>query len=192
MSPQLILVTGGSRSGKSRFAEQLAAEPGGPVLYVATSRRSDAETERRIDAHRARRPAHWVTLEVGERIGIAIDQHSGRFRSILIEDVGLLVSNVLASLSIELGIEVPPEEASRARVRTEIDALEGARIGSGARWIVVTQEVGMGLIALTPLGRLFQDVLGWANQQLARRADELYLVVAGHALDVKRLGRRVE
>ena len=190
--PSLVLVTGGSRSGKSRFAEQLAAEPGGPVLYVATASRTDEEAARRIDAHRARRPADWETLEVGERVGIAIGQHGGRFHSILLEDVGLLISNVLAALSTELAMEVPSEDASLARVRAELDALEGARSGSGARWIVVTQEVGMGLVALTPLGRRFQDVLGWANQQLAQRADALYLVVAGHAIDVKRLGRRVE
>jgi adenosylcobinamide kinase / adenosylcobinamide-phosphate guanylyltransferase len=192
LKPAFCLVTGGVRSGKSRLAEQLAAEPGGRVLYVATAGRGDGEMARRIDAHRARRPAHWDTLEVEERVGIAIGQRPGAYDSILLDDIGLLVSNVLASLSRELAVEVPGEGASIARVRAELDALEGARVGSDARWVVVTQEVGLGLVAQTPLGRRFQDVLGWANQQLARHADCVYLVVAGHAIDVVGLGRRVE
>jgi adenosylcobinamide kinase/adenosylcobinamide-phosphate guanylyltransferase len=181
----LILVLGGLRSGKSRFAERLAGRLGGDaVVYLATATAGDAEMAARIARHRAERPAGWRTVEapVGAAAALAaLDPPAG---VVLLEDVGLLLTNVMLAGA---GGEPRAPAAAEAALAGELDALLAWRAGADARLIVVSNEVGLALVPTNPLGRAFADILGRANQRLAAAAAAAYLVVAGVPLDLRRL-----
>ena len=182
-SAKLILILGGARSGKSAFAERLAHDLGDRVLYVATAQALDGEMEARIRAHRARRPAQWRTLESPRDVGAALRAAALPGEVVLLDCLTLLVSNVI----LAAGDDAAPAVAQPA-VDAEIGALLAAVRVHDAPVIVVSNEVGLGGVPLYPLGRIFQDVQGWANQRLAQEAAQVFLMVAGIPVDIKRLG----
>ncbi|RKD24941.1 hypothetical protein BEP19_03640 [Ammoniphilus oxalaticus] len=172
----LILVTGGVRSGKSEFAEELARQQGGQVLYQATGLASDQEMESRIALHRDRRPAGWGLLESPLELPLAA--YAG-YDTVLIDCLSAWISNHLFFAEDENYGEV--ESAVLDRLREWID-----RVIAGTQTvIVVSSEVGMGGVAMSPLGRSFQDVLGIANQMIALQADEVHAVLSGIPLRLK-------
>jgi adenosylcobinamide kinase/adenosylcobinamide-phosphate guanylyltransferase len=178
---ELILILGGARSGKSVYAERLARERGGEVLFVATATAGDEEMARRIAAHRTARPAGWRTLEAPAEVAARVAEAGDPAGTIVLDCLTLLVSNLL------LAHEAAGEAAVAHAVEAEIDALL-AQIEAGvATWIVVSNEVGMGLVPPYPLGRVYRDLLGRVNARVAARADRAYLLVAGLPLDLKRL-----
>ena len=183
--PTLTLVTGGARSGKSAFAERLATEGRGPVLYLATASVEDDEMRDRVERHRRRRPAEWRTLEAPVAVGSALAWAAPPPGTVLLDDLGLLVSNIL--LRLTSGGAPSDETADRldAAIDDEIVGLLAERARGGWDLIVVTNEVGFGIVPATPLGRIFRDALGRANQAVAARADAVYLVVAGIPLRLK-------
>jgi adenosylcobinamide kinase/adenosylcobinamide-phosphate guanylyltransferase len=178
---ELVLVLGGARSGKSAFAERLAAQMGRPVLYVATGQAGDAEMAARIAAHRARRPADWLTVEAPLDPAAAIAAARLPTPVVLLDCVGLLVSNVLLAEG-DAG-------APAARLAGALDRLIALRRERDAQLIVVSSETGLGLLPLSALGRRYLDLLGDANQRLAAVATRTYLVIAGLAVDLRRLAR---
>lgn len=178
---QLILILGGARSGKSAYAERLAHERGGAVLFVATATAGDAEMAQRIAAHRADRPAAWQTLEAPTGVASAVAITNSAADTILLDCVTLLVSNLL------LAHEAADEAAIGQAIDAEIAALLARIDATAATWIAVSNEVGMGLVPPYPLGRAYRDLLGRVNARLATRADRAYLLVAGLPLDLKRL-----
>ncbi len=216
---RLILVTGGARSGKSTYAERLAAhlaEPrGGRVTYIATSQAYDEEMAQRVSAHQASRPGMWTTVECPVEVPAAVRAaaagsgargagaagSAGALPVILLDCVTLWVTNLLFTGGAFGGSEppqdgynyekdlLPPaeERAAAARVAAAVDDLVAAVAETGVTLVAVTNEVGLGVVPEYPLARLYRDQLGWANQRLARDADGLYLLVSGHALDVKAL-----
>jgi len=169
-----VLVLGGARSGKSGYAERLAADCGEPVLYVATATASDAEMAERIAQHRAQRPAHWRTLEaptdVARQTAAALDGA----RTVLVEDLGLLLSNRLLE-------DEADGHVAEAGAGAEVEAL----LRLPANVLLVSNEVGLGLVPPYPLGRVFRDALGRLNQHAAALADEVVLIVAGLPLRLK-------
>jgi adenosylcobinamide kinase / adenosylcobinamide-phosphate guanylyltransferase len=179
----ITLILGGARSGKSTFAEQLAAQYDGSVLYVATAQAWDEDMANRIAAHRAQRPARWRTLEAPVEVGKAI---LGAMPAdvILIDCLTLLASNVIAPLD-------PADQAvADQALKAEIDALCDAVTTVAAtdrtvNWIIVSNEVGLGIVPAYPLGRIYRDALGRANQRLAALADQVFFMVAGLPLTVK-------
>ena len=182
---RLTLVTGGARSGKSRYAEDLARQGSQPILYVATAEAFDDEMRARITEHRRRRPATWETLEARTDIGAALAARPVQPGTVLLEDLGLLVTNHLLDVC---GDDEPNVERAGfvdALVDREIDGLLAAQSDGGWDAIVVTNEVGFGIVPATPLGRIFRDALGRANQRLAARADAATLLVAGLPLQLK-------
>ena len=181
----LTLVTGGARSGKSTFADGLIAAGPTPVVYVATATVDDDEMRARVEHHRRRRPADWRTLEAPAGIGPTLAELTPRPGSVLLEDVGLLVSNLLFRVSGGAEPTAQTGDQLDAAIADELDALEWAQRAGGWRLVVVTNEVGQGLVPSTAVGRLFRDALGRANQALAARADAVYLLVAGLPLPVK-------
>ena len=182
---RLLLVTGGARSGKSAFAERRAAGARPPVAYVATARVWDDEMRRRVARHRADRPAAWVTLEAPTRPAEALAGEAGPIGTVLLDDLGNLVANLL--FEVTGGGEPGPDTAERldAIVGAELDALDATRRDRGWDLVVVTNEVGLGVVPATPVGRVFRDALGRANQHVAALADAVYLLVAGQPLRLK-------
>ena len=176
----MTFITGGARSGKSALAERLAAR-GERVLYVATAEGRDEEMRLRIAAHRAARPRHWHTLEEPLDLAGALGSVHDRYDTVLVDCLTLWVSNLL------LGRQ-PPGAAEQAGDEGILDAVRGLlelAAVSAARWIVVSNEVGLGVVPASPLGRAYRDALGRANQAVAAQAREVYLVVAGLPLQVK-------
>lgn len=188
MNRRLTLVLGGARSGKSSYAEALAAEQnagqGGDVLYVATAEAWDDEMRRRIAAHKAQRPAHWHTVEAPRHPGAAIRAVLGEFEVrpnvILVDCLTLLANNVLITLPQDA-----TEAAATAALMEEVDELLAAWDTCAGEWIVVSNEVGLGIVPAYPLGRLFRDALGRANQRIAAAADTVVFMVAGIPMRVK-------
>jgi len=174
----LTLLLGGARSGKSSFAEQLGRDSGQPVLFIATATAGDEEMAERIRKHQASRPVHWQTrelpLNLGQHLAAPLPQ------IVIVDCITLLVTNVLLSLP-----ENAPAEAVMEKVQVEIDGLIAAQARIGGQWLVVSNEVGLGLVPPYPLGRLYRDALGWANQQLARAAQRVIFMVAGIPMLVK-------
>jgi len=184
---ELVLILGGARSGKSTYAEELAARLGERVLYVATAEALDGEMQARVLSHRARRPESWQTLEAPLRVGEALEAHTPDPGAdlILLDCLTLLVSNVILSG----GPDAPEPEADTAwlSIQAELDALLAAHRRLAVPLIIVSNEVGLGVVPPYSLGRTYRDCLGWANQALARAADRVILMVAGLPVDAKAL-----
>jgi adenosylcobinamide kinase/adenosylcobinamide-phosphate guanylyltransferase len=175
------LILGGARSGKSSYAQRMALDLGGPdVLFVATAEAYDDEMCARIAAHRAERPAGWRTLEAPLRVGEQIAASAADARVILVDCLTLLASNALLAAG-----EAATDQEAEAAVLAEAAGLLAACRASDATWIVVSNEVGLGLVPPYPLGRRYRDALGRANQRLAAAADRVVLMVAGLPLQVK-------
>ena len=180
----LTLILGGARSGKSSYAERLAARHGGQVLYIATAQPLDGEMAERIADHQKKRPASWQTLEIPSAVGALLQSRmqSGTLPSgvILVDCLTLLVSNLLLAVSSGAGEDLTvDEEAATALVETEVKQLLGAVRATPAEWIIVSNEVGLGLVPPYPLGRVYRDLLGRANQRLASQADQVIFMIAG-------------
>ncbi len=173
----LTLVTGGSRSGKSRHAEALVADDA-DVTYVATGPvddGSDAEWSTRITTHRERRPSGWSVLETIDVAGVVL----GARGSVVVDCLGTW----LTGLVDEAGLWDDLPAASRL-AEAATDVLCDAFAASSARVVVVTNEVGLAPVPTTPSGRWFQDELGRLNARVAAAADRVHLVVVGRVLDL--------
>jgi adenosylcobinamide kinase/adenosylcobinamide-phosphate guanylyltransferase len=164
-----VLVLGGSRSGKSGFAESLLAERE-DVTYLATSTGApdDAEWAARVAAHRTRRPAGWSTVETTAPSDLL------RGGAVLVDSVTTWVAALMDETGVWAG-----EPGSDERLTSRCDALVNAWAMSPAHVVAVSDEVGLGVVPETRSGRLFRDVLGEVNQRLAGTADEVWFVVAG-------------
>jgi adenosylcobinamide kinase/adenosylcobinamide-phosphate guanylyltransferase len=177
---RLILILGGARSGKSAFAQQMAQELGGErVLFVATAEAGDEEMRQRIEQHRRERPEGWRTLEAQRDVGCAILEQAGDAEAILVDCVTMLVSNLLVEAGDPFVAEI------ETRVMSEVETLAACAEQLSGHFIVISNEVGMGLVPPYPLGRAYRDLLGKVNQVLARAADEVYLLIAGVPMPIK-------
>jgi adenosylcobinamide kinase/adenosylcobinamide-phosphate guanylyltransferase len=174
---RLTLILGGARSGKSTFAQQLAEERFRQVVYIATARGLDGEMEARIAVHKQARPSHWVTCEIPSNVGGRLKEIPLQAGGVVLDCLTMLVSNLL--MDIPSADEELDQAEAVAAVQTEVDDLLAAIQWSEADWIVVSNEVGLGLVPPYPLGRLYRDLLGRANQRLAACADEVFFLIAG-------------
>ncbi|MDP2744554.1 MAG: bifunctional adenosylcobinamide kinase/adenosylcobinamide-phosphate guanylyltransferase [Dehalococcoidia bacterium] len=178
-----VLILGGLRSGKSRFAVELAARRGRRVLFVATATAGDAEMKRRIELHRKARPPGWRTLEVPREVGQSILRGLGDAEVVVVDCLTLLVSNVMqggGQAAIRAG-----QEALGKAVLEEMEWLVKCMEESPADFIVVSNEVGAGIVPVNRLARVYSELLGQANQIVAAKADEVYLMVAGIPVPIK-------
>ena len=179
MGKSLTLILGGARSGKSRHAQEMLAAGSEPALFVATATAGDEEMADRIRAHQISRPRQWTTLEAPLNVGTAI--HKTDFHgNVLVDCLTLLASNVLMTCAEPLD-----EVIYQAKMEAELAGLLEAYAAGVGNWVIVSNEVGLGLVPPTPLGRLYRDALGRANQQLAAAADRVLLMVAGIPMQVK-------
>ncbi len=177
MGGKLILILGGARSGKSRFAIEYASRLGRQVLFVATAEATDHEMRRRITFHRKMRPRGWKTLEAPQEVAERVSHFTGRVEVILVDCLTLLVANLLGKGGGRL----------KATIDREIEGLIGLR--DRGHLLLVSNEVGMGLVPPFPSGRRYRDLLGEVHQRVAQEADEVYLVVAGIPFALKGGGR---
>lgn len=171
---RLVFVTGGVRSGKSRFAQSLAEAHSGELLYVATAEIRDAEMGERIARHRAARGPRWRTLEEPLALADRLPAVAAGAGAVLVDCLTLWLSNLLL-----LRGEDP------ARVMAEVERLAAALPEVSSTVILVTNEVGSGIVPENRLARIFRDLAGEANQRLAAAADEAWLVVAGLPVKLK-------
>ena len=179
-----ILIIGGARSGKSRFAQELALKLGESVLFVATATAGDEEMQHRIEEHQRARPATWTTLEVTTHIARQIEQKIGEAQVVIIDCITLLVNNVFSQYTDQTSEQIDAPLIEK-KITSEIDELVDCIHHIGASFIVVTNEVGTGLVPANRVGRLYRDLLGKANQLLAQRVDQVYLMVAGLPVPIK-------
>ncbi len=176
-----ILITGGARSGKSQRAQEMAKKAVGQVLFVATAEAGDDEMKRRIKAHRKARPKDWKTLEVTTHIGREITKNIGQAKTVIIDCITLLISNVMLQHSEKTNASIV-EKAVTAEVKELLDCMKKTK----ADFIIVTNEVGLGIIPGDKLSRFYRDLLGKVNRMLAEKVDEVYLMVAGIPLCIKK------
>jgi adenosylcobinamide kinase/adenosylcobinamide-phosphate guanylyltransferase len=184
----LTLVLGGARAGKTAFAERLAARHGPHVLYVATAEPLDDDMRARIAAHRSARPAAWRTLEAPLDPAAALHTAAGPVDAVLLDCLTVWTSNVM--LHALDGASMTPADAARAEqaITAALDALLAWQRTMHLPLYIVSNEVGLGVVPPTALGRVFQDALGRLNQRAASAAEHIHLVVAGLALDLRALG----
>lgn len=164
------LILGGARSGKSALAEQRAAASGQAVTFVATAEAGDAEMAARIAAHRERRPAHWTTVEAPRELAAALRAHAGPGRLLLVDCLTLWLANLVD--------DDPALERERAALLEALPALAG-------EIVLVSNEVGLGIVPDNPLGRRFRDSAGCLNQEVAGACERVTLVAAGVPLTLK-------
>lgn len=186
---ELILLTGGARSGKTTFALRLAQQRGGRVAYLATAQPGDAEMYQRIQHHQRQRPAHWRTVEEPLAVPAAFRRIAAAADIIILDCVTTWVANLLLASLPDID-RITPEQAAagEAAVMAAVGELLSSHKSTDTCLVVITNEVGLGLVPDNPLGRLYRDVLGRANQQLAVAAARVYLLVAGLALELRSLG----
>lgn len=175
---KLTLILGGARSGKSDYGERLAQTLADEVLFVATAQAFDEEMKTRIARHRQQRPSHWQTVEAPTQVALATADQPGAV--VLLDCLTLLVSNLI----LRLGDPLDDREAETA-VGEELKAILDTIQENDSHWIVISNEVGLGLVPDNRLGRLYRDLLGRANQRLAAAANEVIFMVAGLPLVVK-------
>lgn len=179
MKGKLTLVLGGSRSGKSEFAEKMAERSGKNVIYIATAAVRDEEMAERVKLHRKRRPENWVTVE--EEIDVlGVLSRGGKGDVFLLDCATIWLTNLLFNEQ-HSGNE---RDGNGTRVLEEVARLTET-VDKGLDLIVVSNEVGLGIVPEHPLGRLFRDLAGRANQVMAAKADSVYLVVAGIPVEIK-------
>lgn len=208
---ELIMVTGGARSGKSTFAQKLTLQqetlhPDITVVYLATALAGDAEMRRRVDLHRRNRPSRWLTVEEPWDLEAALDTIPGDCGIVLVDCLTVWLSNLLLRSLEESDLSLSEEDSSWNSVKEQkgddssfnlaeseleeqiykkVDVfLEKAGQGSYTT-ILVTNEVGWGVVPEHYLGRLFRDIAGKVNQQIAARADTVYLITSGIPLKLK-------
>ncbi len=172
MAKQIILITGGARSGKSRYAEQRTGELGERRLYVATAEAKDQEMAQRIAEHRQRRGNRWVTVEESVDLAAALAARHGQTDCALVDCLTLWLSNLLIGYDGKY-VENKVEELVATLPRLDFHV------------VLVTNEVGWGIVPDNALARQFRDLAGRAHQRIAAIADEVVLTVAGIPLVVK-------
>jgi adenosylcobinamide kinase / adenosylcobinamide-phosphate guanylyltransferase len=170
---RVIFITGGARSGKSRLAEGLVESFGSPLAYIATCEPRDAEMEERIARHRQRRGPAWQTMEEPFALADALRRHDGSFKGMMVDCITLWLTNLL------LRSDDPQ------KVLADVRALIASFPLLATPLVLVSNEVGMGIVPENRLARTFRDLAGEANELLARAADEVYVMFSGLPLKLK-------
>ncbi len=183
---KIVLVTGGARSGKSRFAENYAAKHGRRVAYIATAGIYDEEMAYRVELHRKRRPKEWKTWEAPYDAHLALREAGQEYDMVLFDCLTLYISNILCSVE-----DIRDSAGNYRLVREQISKLIGQAEENDGTTIFVTNEVGAGIVPENQLSREYRDVAGIANQLMGRAAQEVYLVACGLPVELKRLAAEI-
>jgi len=178
--PKIVLITGGARSGKSSFAEKLAGNIGRKVTFIATAQALDEEMTDRIAKHQSNRPKHWETHEEPYQVGQVIQKVGEKTEVVLIDCLTLLVSNLMQDYREDASNNILAKN-----IIMQIKKIVRESLQCSATVIIVSNEVGLGLVPANPMGRFFRDILGQANQIIGADADRVYFMTAGIPLLIK-------
>ena len=178
--PKIVLITGGVRSGKSSFAEKLAGNIGRKVTFIATAQALDEEMTDRIAKHQSNRPKHWETHEEPYQVAQVIQKVGEKTEVVLIDCLTLLVSNLMQDYREDASNNILAKN-----IIIQIKKIVRESLQCSATVIIVSNEVGLGLVPANPMGRFFRDILGQANQIIGADADRVYFMTAGIPLLIK-------
>lgn len=184
---KLVLVTGGARSGKSSYAESIIKKLEGEILYIATSIPFDDEMRERVKKHRERRPIEWHTYEGYKNLKTVFKQGEADYKGILLDCVTIMLTNLMFDKAAD-DIDRLSQEAIDAieeKIIAEVKGFIDAAEKSDSTIVMVTNEVGDGIVPENKLARIFRDIAGRVNQYIASRSDEVYLVVCGMPVKIK-------
>ncbi len=177
---KLTFILGGARSGKSshaqHLAQKLAQKSSKRITFIATAQALDDDMSARIQKHREDRPAEWMTLEITHDIPAYLQEKPSQTDIYLLDCITLLANNVFMQFIEEDQVN---EKMAKQALEYEIDELLTYIHAHDEEWIVISNEVGLGLVPPYQMGRVYRDLLGWANQRLAHEADEVLWMVAG-------------
>ncbi|MGI6227524.1 MAG: bifunctional adenosylcobinamide kinase/adenosylcobinamide-phosphate guanylyltransferase [Peptococcales bacterium] len=179
------LIIGGARSGKSTYGEALAASFSNNVAYIATAEAFDTEMEHRIEMHQAQRPGSWTTYEVPINLYSVISSLSEKHDVFLLDCLTLYISNILLKDLNSDNITWEIQSAKETIITNEIINLTDWVKNNNKHLIVVTNEVGLGIVPANNLSRVYRDIVGRANQLFAKEADQVFLTWAGIPLQIK-------
>ncbi|SHI59674.1 bifunctional adenosylcobinamide kinase/adenosylcobinamide-phosphate guanylyltransferase [Lutispora thermophila] len=182
-----VLITGGARSGKSRFSEKLAAEYGDKVIYIATAVPFDSEMKDRIKKHRESRNKAWFTVETYRDVQDVIYRYEEDYSCFLLDCITVMVTNQLMEyFNYDLeNATIEDYNKAEESIKEQIMAMLNAIKASSADAILVTNEVGWGIVPENPVARAFRDIAGRMNQIIGERSDEVYLAVSGIPIRIK-------
>lgn len=170
ISKGLVFITGGARSGKSRYAQELALQLSNSPVYMATARHWDDDFEKRIQRHQAERDERWTSIEEEKNIsGLSFSN-----KVVVVDCVTLWLTNFFTDNKYDI-------DASLQQCKQEIDKLNKAE----NTFIIISNELGMGMHAETEIGRKFTDLQGWMNQYIAKQADKVVFMVSGIPVAIK-------
>lgn len=181
-----ILTLGGSRSGKSVFAESLCSKLGDSIAYIATGEPFDEEMRERIRKHRQQRPSAWRTIEAYRDLS-GIDEELDGMDAVMLDSITVYVNNMMYHSKVD--VETASREALWDLERYILKDLEDfvrKMDSKGLSLVIVSDEIGMGIIPENKLSRIYRDMVGTVNQRIAALCDEVYLVVSGIAIPIKR------
>ncbi len=183
---RLIVVTGGARSGKSTFAEKLAKDCNCNVVYIATSIPFDDEMRARIKKHVEQRPSNWKTIEAYKDMDRHLANEKSKHVAFLLDCITIMITNLMLDTSLDWDKASNEEiDGIEAEIKMEVEKLLKVINEKGTTFILVTNEIGMGIVPENRLSRIFRDIAGRINQMLAKAADEVYLCVSGIPVKIK-------
>jgi len=184
---KIVLVTGGARSGKSTFGEKYIAELASRIAYIATAIPFDDEMKSRILHHRDSRPQEWTTVEKYFEIDRVIPSIAVEHNGIILDCVTLMVSNMMLEAP-DVDWENPDpskvndiQEAALTHAKAIVEALRASSMSG----VLITNEIGMGIVPENPMARAFRDIAGRVNQAIAAMSDEVWLLVSGIPVKIK-------
>lgn len=183
---KIILVTGGARSGKSSFAESLCEQRNNSTAYIATSIPFDEEMKDRVKKHKESRPQNWETYEIYKDIYSIIKEISDKHETVILDCVTLLVNNLMFTYDIDID-KANSDELNKLEdyIKEQLNKLLSEVKNTNLYFVIVTNELGMGIVPGNKLSRVYGDFVGRVNQQISSQSDEVYFVVSGIPMKVK-------
>ena len=182
----IILVTGGARSGKSSFAESLCKNQNNRIAYIATSIAFDDEMKNRVKKHQESRPKEWKTYEIYKDIYSIIDEIGEKHDTVRMDCVTLMVNKLMFTYGIDVDKATSKElDELENYIRDQIEKLLDAVKKTNLYFVIVSNEIGMGIVPANKLSRIYRDFVGRANQLIGKYSDEVYFVVSGIPMKVK-------
>ncbi|MEG0180389.1 MAG: bifunctional adenosylcobinamide kinase/adenosylcobinamide-phosphate guanylyltransferase [Terrisporobacter sp.] len=182
----IVLVTGGARSGKSSFAESLCINQNNRTAYIATSVAFDDEMKDRVKKHQESRPQEWKTYEIYKDIYSIVETLDKNHGTVLLDCLTLMINNLMFTYGIDIETASTDEvNEIEEYIKNQIEKLLEKVKNTNLYFVIVTNELGMGIVPENKLSRIYRDFVGRANQQIAKTSDEVYLVVSGIPMKVK-------